>query len=97
MLKKLLILFLFISLKASSQIAPNIGFEDGTFSHWECYAGAINPTGVISVTNTGPIFDRHTIIGKASKNIIDPYGDFPILCPNGSKSWINCIIKIDYK
>jgi gliding motility-associated-like protein len=83
-LKFLFILFLFTGFKCLGQ-APNIGFEDGTFNHWDCYIGEIDRMGNINVALSGPIDNRHTIIDKSSANVIDPFGRFHILCPNGSK------------
>lgn len=65
--------------------APNIGFENGTFDNWECSVGLVDALGNVTVNISGPQYGRHTIIGKESANLRDPYGNFPILCPNGSK------------
>jgi gliding motility-associated-like protein len=82
--KNLLMLLVLINFQSLAQITPNIGFEDGTFNHWECFTGSIDLTGNISVFPTTPISGRQTIVGKASANIVDMYGQFPVLCPNGS-------------
>ncbi|HEY0245764.1 MAG TPA: hypothetical protein VGC01_09390, partial [Mucilaginibacter sp.] len=80
---------LFICLLLSSSIAiaqcpQNIGFEDGTFNGWKCYAGTIDKTnGDITVASTTPISGRHTIFSGDYAGV-DPYGGFPVLCPNGS-------------
>lgn len=65
--------------------SPNIGFENGTFDNWTCSAGKISPDGVISLNVTGPVATRHTIFGPEAKTVLDPYGQFPVLSPNGSK------------
>jgi gliding motility-associated-like protein len=84
-LKKIFILFFLVSFKAMAQSnTPNIGFEEGTFNHWQCYIGNIDSVGVIHVLPSPPTFNRQTIIGKQSAGVRDPYGNFPILCPNGS-------------
>ncbi|MDB5137783.1 MAG: hypothetical protein JWP37_4386 [Mucilaginibacter sp.] len=83
MFKNLCIIFLFISIKTLAQ-TPNIGFEDGTFNNWKCYVGSINPSGIIDLSASAPVFNRHTMITKASALVLDPYGKFPVLCPNGS-------------
>jgi len=65
---------------------PNIDFEQGNFSGWTCYAGyvaAVNGQNVITVSPTGPIPGRHTMY-TANSGILDPYGGFPVNCPNGS-------------
>jgi gliding motility-associated-like protein len=82
--KFLFILLIFTGFKCLGQ-APNIGFEDGTFNHWDCYIGGVDPLGNVNVSLSGPTINRHTIIGKSSANKLDPYGGFHVLCPNGSK------------
>jgi len=83
-LKVLIILLLLTCFRCLGQ-APNIGFENGTFDNWVCSVGLVDALGNVSVTASGPIYGRHTIIGKESANVLDPYGHFHILCPNGSK------------
>ena len=63
---------------------PNIGFENGNFDNWQCYIGSIDAGGNIIVNASQPTYDRQTLIGKESAKLVDPYGLFPILCPNGS-------------
>lgn len=79
-----LIFFVFTGIKCFAQ-APtaNIGFEDGTFNHWECFIGRIDSLGTIHVTPSPPRTDRHAIYGRESAKLLDPYGKFPLLCPNG--------------
>jgi len=62
---------------------PNIGFEDGTFNNWQLYSGSIDANGNIAVNATGPS-SYFNIYGKESAQILDQYGKFPVLCPNGS-------------
>jgi gliding motility-associated-like protein len=69
---------------ALAQCPPNIGFEEGSFNHWECHAGAIDTVGGITVGASGPMGDRHTILKKSAKQELDFYGKFPVNCPNGS-------------
>jgi gliding motility-associated-like protein len=72
----------------SAQIAcppPNIGFEDGTFDKWQCDTGRIDRAGNITVSPSGVIYDRHTIVSKGFYPKFDEFGNFPTLCPNGSK------------
>lgn len=76
----LVILFTLVGLKALPQVTPNIGFDDGSFTHWECWAGSVSNG--LSLTLTGPYADRHTIM--SSKTDLDIYGHFPVKCPNGS-------------
>jgi gliding motility-associated-like protein len=83
--KKILILFLLISTRTLAQLPDNIGFEDGSFNHWNCSAGTISTDGVISLSGTSPVPTRHTLFSKLTDgNLLDPYGLFPVVCPNGS-------------
>jgi gliding motility-associated-like protein len=85
-LKRVFILFFLISFKALAQTnTPNIGFEEGSFNHWQCYVGNIDMSGNISLTPTPPVFNRHVLYDKNYTSVRDPYGDFPVRCPNGSK------------
>lgn len=55
------LLLLFFGLPAFSQVTPNIGFDDGTFTNWQCWTGSVI-TGT-PVLNAGyPVPGRHTII-----------------------------------
>ncbi|MEO6632957.1 MAG: hypothetical protein ABIN13_14575, partial [Mucilaginibacter sp.] len=84
MFKKLVIIFLFISFKTFAQ-TPNIGFEDGNFSRWQCYAGNIDSLGRLDLSISTPLFNRHTLYGRLYNGAqLDPYGNFPVMCPNGS-------------
>jgi gliding motility-associated-like protein len=83
-----LILCLFFSqTKISAQCPPNIDFETGTFDGWTCYAGytvANNNTNEINIYPSPPLLgDRHTMF-TANSGLKDPYGGFPVNCPNGS-------------
>jgi gliding motility-associated-like protein len=82
----LFVVFLLTCFSGLAQTStPNIGFEDGTFDHWQCYIGGIDKLGVITVNPTMPVYNRQTIYGKEATGELDPYGKFPVLCPNGSK------------
>jgi gliding motility-associated-like protein len=66
---------------------PNLDFELGDFTNWQCYVGTTSVSGggnVINVSPTPPILNRHTIISSAFDGVNDPYGNFPVRCPNGS-------------
>jgi len=69
--------------QSSSQCPQNIGFETGTLQNWECYIGSVSRAGVISVSPSAPVSNRHAIL-KYAANQLDPYGKFPVTCPNGS-------------
>ncbi|MBW4891746.1 gliding motility-associated C-terminal domain-containing protein [Mucilaginibacter sp. HMF5004] len=89
MMNKYLLLFiLFVTLKAAAQTCPpNIGFEKGDFTGWECYYGTVSrDDGSLSLTHTNsvPTIGRQQIFSKANNPGNDQYGGFPRLCPNGS-------------
>jgi gliding motility-associated-like protein len=73
---------------ANAQTCPaNIDFEAGTFDGWTCYTGFAtgNGSNLISlVPSGGPVTERHTMYSSYPGNGLDPYGGFPINCPNGS-------------
>lgn len=83
----MVLVFLHGCFAANSQVCPtNIDFESGTFSGWTCYTGgvaAVSGQNVISLSQSGPVFDRHTLMSSANSGV-DPYGGFPMTCPNGS-------------
>ena len=84
-----IIIFLgFAAVTANSQSGlcpPNLDFEFGDFSHWECKSGFVSSAdnNTVGWASTGQDPDRHTIIPGGS-TALDPYGSFPISCPNGS-------------
>jgi gliding motility-associated-like protein len=66
---------------------PNIDFEEGTFSGWNCFTGlatSINGQNQIFLNASTPVQNRHSMMSLVPGNGADPYGDFPINCPNGS-------------
>jgi gliding motility-associated-like protein len=66
---------------------PNIDFETGTFDGWICYTGGtaeVNGENVITISPSGPVPNRHTMYTANGLNERDPYGGFPVNCPNGS-------------
>jgi gliding motility-associated-like protein len=82
------LLFLICSFSSVAQICPpNIDFENGNFNGWTCYTGVTEAVGTENVitlsSSNGAIYNRHTMYD--SRNIEnDSYGNFPVLCPNGS-------------
>jgi hypothetical protein len=78
----------FFSLNAAAQSCPaNIDFEKGDFTGWTCYTGgvaAVGGTNVITLTPSGPMPGRHTMMSSFPGDGTDPYGGFPVNCPNGS-------------
>lgn len=86
----LLFFYLFILNSAVAQnivCPPNIDFEYGNFSGWECRTGVVNldanGQNNLQLTTIGVLPNRHTIIPVSSTGL-DPYGGFPQHCPNGS-------------
>lgn len=67
---------------------PNIDFESGSFAGWKCYTGSaasIDGTNIITLNAGGPpVFNRHTLYSAIPGAGLDPYGNFPKNCPNGS-------------
>ena len=70
-----------------SQSCPyNIDFETGTFNGWTCYSGrtaAIGGRNEISLSSSGPVYGKHTLY-TGNTGEVDPFGGFPVKCPNGS-------------
>jgi gliding motility-associated-like protein len=81
-----ILFFCLNQIAANAQCPPNIDFEDGTLNGWTCYTGftaAVNGQNQITLSPSGPVSDRHNLITPNS-GLIDPYGNFPVNCPNGS-------------
>lgn len=83
------IVFLFApGKKAIAQICPpNLDFEAGNFDRWTCYTGYTghqNSVNVITLNQSGPESSRHTVFTRNASQEVDPYGGFPVVCPNGS-------------
>jgi gliding motility-associated-like protein len=62
----------------------NIGFESGSFQNWQCFFGHIDALGNISGTQVQPLINHHTILQNTIPQQKDPFGGFPVNCPNGS-------------
>lgn len=81
-------LLLLTTLSSTAQNCPvNIDFEDGTFNGWECYTGNVVNGGGINIINlspSGPTSSRHEMMSYFPGNGLDPFGSFPVNCPNGS-------------
>lgn len=77
-----------ISNASAQDCPPNIDFESGSFDRWSCFAGSVAAVGnenVITLYPTGgPVDDTHTMYYASSSGGVDPYGGFPVNCPNGS-------------
>lgn len=82
--------FLMLPTKLLSQSGcpPNLDFESGNFSNWECFIGKTSVNGspsknIITLTSSSPATSRHEIISKNTAQTKDPFGEFPTLCPYG--------------
>ena len=65
---------------AGAQCPPNIGFEAGDLSHWNCFTGAIDVNGVINLSGpSSPDWERQRVLKRSSpqelvqKNILRGY------------------------
>lgn len=81
------VLLLLATTTVFAQLPTNIGFESGSLSDWEKSIGKRSLMGgdIMDEPTTLPYPGRFIVYGAGSKYEIDPYGDFPVLCPNGSK------------
>jgi gliding motility-associated-like protein len=74
------------AITAAQECPNNIDFEQGNFNNWTCYTGTttvLNGTNQINLSPSGPVPERHTMYTPAA-GTLDPYGGFPVNCPNGS-------------
>jgi len=90
-LRTIIVIFLCLAtgiIQAQTLLCPaNLAFENGNFSNWTCYTGVTTCSGVqnnTSMTLSGPVSNRHTIISRTTPSALDPYGLFPINPPDGS-------------
>jgi gliding motility-associated-like protein len=70
----------------SQSCPPNLDFEKGDLSNWKCSIGstyAVGSQNFIDLVDTIPIPGRHEIISANTPDKMDPYGNFPKLCPYG--------------
>ncbi len=76
---------LILSLSAKGQAGscpPNLDFEMGDFSNWECRIGSLNGDGSVNWQGVGaPVPGRQTMLSLANAGT-DQYGGFPQLNPN---------------
>jgi gliding motility-associated-like protein len=84
-----MLILLPVSIPAPAQdCPPNIDFEKGNFDGWTCYIGnSSEVNGVNEIVlrpSGGPVGDRHTMFNAFPGGGVDPYGGFPVNCPNGS-------------
>ncbi len=73
---------------AAQECPPNIDFESGNFNGWTCYTGSVaayNNANVIYLSPSSPQPNQHQIFSAAANGgDRDFYGNFPVICPNGS-------------
>ena len=76
-----------LTYQSFSQCPPNIDFETGTFDNWTCYTGNASAGGGVNtlllVQSGGPVPGQHTMFSSSTADL-DPFGGFPVNCPNGS-------------
>ncbi len=88
-MKRFVSLF-FIIVAASSQTTlfaqcpTNIGFESGTLNGWEGALGSVDATGTLQLSTSSLPDSRHVLYKASVSQELDPYGKFPVTCPNGS-------------
>ncbi|MGZ5190571.1 MAG: PKD domain-containing protein [Flavisolibacter sp.] len=83
----MLLLYGNAAMSQATQCPPNIDFEFGNFTNWKCFTGTVYQQGdsnFVIAGLSGPVENRHTIYNSSSAGVMDQYGNFPVLCPNGS-------------
>ncbi|HZY38690.1 MAG TPA: gliding motility-associated C-terminal domain-containing protein [Mucilaginibacter sp.] len=84
-----IILFVLSAVSAFAQEVycppPNIGFESGTFTGWSCDTGRVDFLGNVNLLPSDAVYDRQTIVDSAYYPQLDPWGNFPTLCPWGGR------------
>jgi len=77
----------FLEVKSQPVLCPpNLDFEAGNFSLWECRTGSValvNGVNELNWTEFGRVPGRHELIPYTDTDL-DYYGRFPRKCPNGS-------------
>lgn len=85
----LFVLFGFLCSKAGAQQVfcppPNIGFENGTMNGWACDTGMVDPSGKPVLIPSVPVYNRQVLIDSSYAPQLDPWGNFPTLCPFGGR------------
>ena len=70
--------------KAQTACPDNINFMKGDFTNWKCSTGTVDPSGIVSFDGFVPVTGRQTLAINTYTGV-DPYGNFPVVAPNGSK------------
>ncbi len=71
---------------SAQECPPNLDFETGTFDNWTCYLGYTFATfdkNAIVLSNSSALPGHHKMY-SSNTGELDPYGGFPVTCPNGS-------------
>jgi gliding motility-associated-like protein len=77
-------LLLFIIIDSKAQCPDNIGFENGTFKNWVISYGSVsNVNGSIDIHPVDSFY-RVNLLKNSYPQVLDPFGRFPVNCPNGS-------------
>src|SRR5687767_8770767 len=83
-----IILLLLAQLFVEAQCPPNLNFEEGTFNGWQTYTGNVaavaNQNVMFLAPTAAPVVKRHEMLSAVPGDGIDPFGKFPVNCPNGS-------------
>jgi gliding motility-associated-like protein len=76
----------FLAIAQATSCPPNIDFEKGDFTNWECRVGLAESDSANHVEWIGFVQrpGRHEIISSAGNTAVDEFGGFPVVCPNGS-------------
>ncbi len=77
-------LFSYYSFSQSINCPPNIDFEAGSFSNWDCFIGTTQYSGTvnsITLNPSPPTPNRHELMTNPA--VMDTYGGFPTVCPYG--------------
>lgn len=83
--KLILLVQLLLTLSgAMAQCPANIGFEDGSFTNWQISVGRISQIDGSIASKVVDSFYRVNMIKNKYPQDLDPYGYFPVNCPNGS-------------
>jgi gliding motility-associated-like protein len=84
----LLLLIISATRPSQAQCPPNIDFETGDFTNWQLWAGQTYVVSNKNIIDLSPVPDavpgRHTMLSSFPGDGRDPFGLFPVNCPNGS-------------
>ncbi len=91
-MKKIIVFFcctvLITRIASAQNCPPNIDFESGDFTNWECFTGTTFTNfgkNAITLVPSAPMPGRHEIISATTPAATDQFGGFPQLCPYGGR------------